>query len=188
MNGGMFRRVMVASLLGLAVFVVLAVLPGTGITSADDPAQHPIPPENRQPLQTFVLNQYQGGAIDFADYRGRVVLVNFWATWCAPCIAEFPSLLALKDHFADQPFEILAINMGEPKDSIADFLDSLDRAINFPVLMDRPVITVAKHWPVRALPTTIIVDKTGKRAFQAHGERPWNTPKSHAILHPLLHE
>lgn len=106
---------------------------------------------------------------------------------CA-CVAEFPSLLALKDGLAGQPFEILAINMGERDDAIAGFIGTLNRAVNFPVLVDRPVITVAALWSVRVLPTTIIVDKVGNLAFKARGERAWNSAEARALIRPLLHE
>ena len=166
------------------VVVVIALLGPATLARAG----HPPSPENRAPLQPFVLNEYQGGQIDFADYRGRVVLVNFWATWCAPCVAEFPSLLALKDGLAGRPFEILAINMGERDDAITDFIGTLGRAVNFPILVDRPVITVATTWSVRVLPTTIIVDKAGNLAFKTRGERVWNSARARAIIRPLLRE
>ena len=173
MRGGMRRLIVVIALLGL-----------TAVARAG----HPINAEHRAPLQPFVLDQYRGGQIDFTAYRGRVVLVNFWATWCAPCVAEFPSLLAVKDGLAGQPFEILAINMGEQDDAIAGFIGTLDRAVNFPILVDRPAITVAERWPVRALPTTIIVDKAGNLAFTMPGGRDWNSAAARALIRPFLHE
>ncbi len=148
----------------------------------------PLAQERRQPLPNFEMKQYRGDAIDLATYRGQVVLVNFWATWCLPCITEFPTLQALKARFANQPFEILAVNMGEPEDAIAGFLDSLANAVNFPILLDRPPATVAQTWPVRALPTTIMVDKSGRLAHKTTGQRTWNNPESQALIRSLLDE
>ena len=149
----------------------------------------PVGATSRAPLTAFVLHQYagEGAPVRLAAYRGKVVLVNFWATWCPPCVAEFPSLLALKARLSDQPFEILAINMGETDAAIAGFIDRLGLEMNFPILIDRPV-TVATTWPVRVLPTTLVVDKAGNLAFKADGERAWNSAESRMILWPLLRE
>ncbi len=171
----------------LTLHVLAALLWAGGVFFTSDAAgqsNH----DNREPLASFVLERYGGGQINLADYRGRVVLVNFWATWCAPCVAEFPSLPALKDGLKGRPFEILAINMGEPDDAIAGFIGSLGREVNFPVLVDRPVITVAERWPVRVLPTTIIVDKAGNLALKVRGERAWNNAESRALIRPFLDE
>lgn len=164
--------------------VLAAVICAAGMVSAGAAAGQTA----RAPLEGFALDQYQGGQIRLASYRGKVVLVNFWATWCLPCVAEIPSLLALKDGFANEPFEILAINMNEPDDIIAGFIDTLGREVNFPILVDRPVITVAKRWPVPVLPTTIIVDKAGNLAFRTLGERDWNSAEARALIRPFLRE
>jgi len=157
------------------VLVGLAALAQAGTTS-------------RKPLEPFVLNQYQGGLVDLPSYRGKVVLINFWASWCLPCVAEFPSLMALKDSFVNEPFEVLAINMGEDDSAITSFVGRLDRKLNFPILLDRPVITVANSWSVRGLPTTIIADKTGNMVVKVLGDKNWNSTESRAALQVLLEE
>ena len=191
--------------LGLLGLLGSAVFAGTG----EALARHPLNAAQRAPLQSFVVGEYRGGRVDFSAYRGRVVLVNFWATWCAPCIAEFPSLQGLKRSFAGQPFEILAINIGEHDDAIASFIATLEGALNFPILVDETLVndwgltldpspqvsprskwydSVASNWSVRALPTTFIVDKAGRLAFTVRGARNWNNADIRARIHPLLHE
>ena len=174
------RRLVAAAAILIPALLVPATFAQAGATSVNR--------DKREPLSAFVLKRYDGGQIDLASYRGTVVLVNFWATWCPPCVAEFPSLLALRDEFADQPFEILAVNWGERDDAIAGFIDSLGRAVNFPILVDRSVLTVAEDWPVRALPTTIIVDKRGNLAFRITGDRDWNSARSQALIRSFLDE
>src|SRR3954465_5348744 len=84
-----------------------------------------------------------------ADYRGKVVLLNFWATWCAPCRAEMPSMDGLRSSLQGQPFEVLAVNMAEPLSRIQSFLGTMP--LGFTLLRDRDG-TVAKAWKARLLP------------------------------------
>jgi len=141
----------------------------------------------RKSLAAFSLNDHLGNVINSAAYRGQVVMVNFWATWCLPCVEEFPTMQALKSTFSDQPFEILAINMGEDEARVNSFIQSLHTPINFLVLLD-PAMTVAGKWRPMALPTTVLVDKTGKHAFRYTGSRDWNDTKSQQQVSRLLNE
>lgn len=176
-------------------FVTLAIFIGGQVLAQNTP---PIALENRTPLPPFVLHQYQGAPIHLTDYRGTIVLVNFWATWCAPCVAEFPALLALKENFADQPFEILAINLGERETAITDFLDflnlinrdknNLNHEVNFPILLSNSPVNITKSWQIRALPTTIIVDKAGNLAHTTRGIRAWNNAESRTLINTLVRE
>ncbi|MBX2867176.1 MAG: TlpA family protein disulfide reductase, partial [Acidiferrobacterales bacterium] len=77
---------------------------------------------DREPAKKFSLNDLTGEQIALEDFQGQVLLVNFWATWCPPCVHELPSIQALKDHFSDQSFEVLALNMGERGKDIENFL------------------------------------------------------------------
>ena len=108
------------------------------------------------------------------DYRGKVVVVNYWATWCPPCVEEFPSMQALWDRLDQSDFEILAVNVGEASDDIKRFLNRFDPPIGFPVLLDRSMNTV-KNWGVLGLPTTYIINKQGRLVYRATGGREMNS-------------
>ncbi|MEM7194495.1 MAG: TlpA disulfide reductase family protein [Pseudomonadota bacterium] len=138
-------------------------------------------------LPDFELADMNDESFNSADYRGKVLMVNFWATWCPPCIEEIPSMQALKDHLKDQPFELLAINMGESADAVRKFAETLETPINFPLLVDE-TLGVVGDWRVRGLPTTIIVDKTGKVAFFTRGPRDWNSEEIREKIRQFMDE
>ncbi|MFT5114809.1 MAG: thiol-disulfide isomerase/thioredoxin [Parasphingorhabdus sp.] len=109
-----------------------------------------------------------------SDYRGKVVVVNFWATWCPPCVEEFPSMQGLWDRLDQSDFEILAINVGEDNDDIRRFLTRFDPTIEFPILLDRSMNTL-QNWGVFGLPTTFIINNQGQLVFRATGGRDMNS-------------
>ncbi|GKT12876.1 MAG: hypothetical protein ISEC1_P1867 [Thiomicrorhabdus sp.] len=117
------------------------------------------------------LESAQGNLIHLDAYKGKVVLVNFWASWCPPCVHEMPSMNRLKSHFKDQPFEILAVNLGEDRAKIEGFLRS--HPVNFPILMDQQG-TAVKQWKVFAYPSSYLIDKQGKIRFALFGATEWD--------------
>ena len=147
----------------------------------------PISADQRDPAADFSLSQLDGRQVSLSDYRGQVVLVNFWATWCPPCVNELPSMQALRDGLADQPFEILALNMGERPKEIQRFLDSFDTELSFPILLNADH-SVAKNWKVRGMPTSVLVDKNGQIAMTEVGPRDWNGDALKQRILPLLVE
>jgi len=131
----------------------------------------------------FALEDLAGRTHRLADYRGKVVLVNFWATWCEPCRAEMPSLGRLHAALADRPFIVLAVNLGEPVPRIKKFLARTP--LNFPVLLDRDT-AVAKAWRARILPATYLVGRDG-RIRQVHfGELDWSSGAGRRAVEALL--
>jgi len=119
----------------------------------------------------FVLSDMQGKVHNLADYKGKVVLLNFWASWCPPCVHEMPSMARLKAHFKDKPFEILAANLGEEPTQVQKFLEK--HPVNFPVLLDKGSL-VAKRWKVFAYPSSYLIDKEGKVRFALFGGTEWD--------------
>ena len=105
-----------------------------------------------------------------ADYRGKVVLVNFWATWCGPCRDEMPSIQELKRKFAGRPFVVLAVNLDEPESRIRKFLTEVK--VDFPVLLD-PERKVSKLWDARILPASFVVGADGRIRYSLVGEINW---------------
>ena len=116
----------------------------------------------------FLLQDLTGNEIQLAQFHGRVVIVNFWASWCSPCRAELPAMQTIWTLLSDSQFEMLAINVGEERAEIERFLDSFDPTLGFPILMDTSMDLVGE-WRVRGLPTTFVVDRTGRLAYFAEG-------------------
>ena len=133
----------------------------------------------------FELEDVAGNTVTLESHRGKVVMINFWATWCPPCVEEMPAMDNLKSAFADKPFEILAINMAEDRASIMDFLDRTGFELGFPLLLD-PGGVVADAYSVRGLPATMMVDKSGKFVFGGVGPRQWDSPEVMAEILPLF--
>jgi cytochrome c biogenesis protein CcmG, thiol:disulfide interchange protein DsbE len=104
------------------------------------------------------------------DYRGKVVLLNFWATWCEPCLEEMPSIQALERRFAGRPFVILAVNHGESRPKVAEFTRRLTLGLR--VLLD-PNMDAPRAWRVRVLPASFLVDASGRVRYSVVGEMDW---------------
>jgi thiol-disulfide isomerase/thioredoxin len=119
------------------------------------------------------------------DYVGRVVLVNFWATWCRPCVAEMPGMQNLKTALGDRPFSILAVNFGETRTEVQEFKDSL--GLDFPLLLD-PDTRTPPDWDVDFLPTSFLVDAKGRLRYEAYGEVHWDGEDARAKVEGLLRE
>ena len=118
----------------------------------------------------FELQDLSGRSHSLADYRGKVVLVNFWATWCEPCRAEMPSMDRLRSSLQGKPFEVLAVNLAEPLSRIEKF--AAEMPLRFPLLRDRDS-AVAKAWRARVLPASYLVDRDGRIRYVAYGELDW---------------
>ncbi len=120
-----------------------------------------------------------------ADLRGKVVLVNFWATWCPPCRKELPSMERLWRQFGSQGLVVLGVNVGESSDVVYAFNQGLETPLSFPLLLDETT-AAAKSWPVKGLPTTFLVDRQGRLAFGAIGGREFDGPAIVAQVRELL--
>ena len=133
------------------------------------------------PAPTLRLKDADDKIVDLAQFKGRVVLINFWATWCPPCRKEFPSLGRVRKLFKPSEFEVLAVNVGEDPDSVFSFTGLTD----FPVMFDRDSKAMAA-WSVRGLPTTFLVDRKGQVAYRATGGREFDDPDIVATIKQLL--
>jgi peroxiredoxin len=140
------------------------------------PAQTMMPVADRPAAPDFALKDIDGKLRRLSENRGKVVLVNFWATWCPPCRREMPSMQRAWKQLKGENFEMLAINVGEDEDTIFGFTFSTGVELTFPILLDRDA-QVIKAWPVIALPTSFIVDPQGRIVYRAVGGREWDDPE-----------
>lgn len=140
-----------------------------------------------QGRQNIALNlqDLKSQSISLADYQGQVVLLNFWASWCPPCLHEMPSMTRLKRKLKQQPFEILAVNLAEQPQDFAAFLKT--NPVNFPVLLD-PQGQAIKDWRIMAYPTTYLIDKKGQIRYALFGGTEWDQPQHISLINQLLAE
>jgi peroxiredoxin len=123
------------------------------------------PPLVGGPAPPFTLNDLEGRPASLSDYQGKVVLLNFWATWCEPCKKEMPEMQSAYEKYKDQGFVILAVNFGEKTEEAGKF--SKEMGLTFPVLIDRKV-AVASRYNIVSLPVSFYMDPEGfiqKRVF-----------------------
>ena len=131
----------------------------------------------------LALRDLEGRQHRLEDYRGKVVLVNFWATWCEPCREEIPSMQKLRASLSGRPFEVLAVNLGEPEGRIRRFMEQTP--LPFPVLLDRDS-SIAKAWRARVLPVSFVVGPDGAIRYTALGEIDWNRDKVRRAMLALM--
>lgn len=120
----------------------------------------------------FTLTDMDGETHSLASYKGKPVIINFWATWCPPCRAELPSMNRAWKKIKDEGIEMLAVNVGEDEDTIFAFMGNYP--IDFTVLLDESG-KIINNWPIKGLPTTFVLDKDGKLVYRAIGGREWDS-------------
>jgi thiol-disulfide isomerase/thioredoxin len=128
----------------------------------------------------FNLKALDRKAHRLADYRGKVVLVNFWATWCPPGLAELPSMQRLADRMAPEAFEILAINVGESPFRVSKFMKLI--GIRLSVLLDDKGETF-QAWGGSVYPTSFVLDSGGQVRYVAYGPLEWDSKE---VVEPLM--
>ncbi len=138
-------------------------------SSFKEPILHPFT-GNKSPPK-MVLKNLQDHFTSLEDLKGTVVLVNFWATWCGPCVEEIPSLSRLIDRMKGKPFKVVAVNIGESPEDIKNFLKSIP--VNFEILLDSDGRAV-RDWKVYAYPSNFLIDKEGQIQFAYRGALRWD--------------
>ena len=135
--------------------------------------------QGRGKPQAFTLTDINGKPVVRTDFTGKVTVINFWATWCPPCVAEIPSLNRLQESMQDYPFELISINYAEDRKTVADFMARVK--VDFPVLLDHNGFT-AHQWQVISYPSTFVIDSQGKFRYGVNAAIEWDAP---AIMQKL---
>ncbi len=133
----------------------------------------------------FTLADINGKIWTLSDLKGRVVFVNFWATWCAPCIKEMPSMQKLYSNLPKDKFEMLAVLSKDDLVKAEKFAQKL--GITMPILND-PASTVGPKYGLTGLPETFIVDKRGIVREKFIGPRKWDAPKYHQMIMEYINQ
>ncbi len=149
---------------GLLIFFML-------FTQALNAEQALTPLPDKKLAPALLLTDMDGVKHDIRDYRGRPVIINFWATWCPPCRQELPSMNRAWKKIKDEGIVMLAVDVGEDEDTVFTFM--ADYPIDFTVLLDSSGDVTAR-WPVVGLPTTFVLDREGRLVYQAIGGREWD--------------
>lgn len=144
-----------------------------------------IPADTPAPVSDQEFTDPDGGTHTLADYRGRVVLLNFWATWCAPCREEMPSLDALQADMGGDDFAVVPIATGRNAPERIDRFYAETGLQNLPVLLD-PRQQLARDLGVVGLPVTVLIDRDGNEVARLLGEADWSSEPAKAIIRQLV--
>ena len=131
------------------------------------------------------LTQVSGERFTRNNFKGKVTVVNFWASWCGPCVEEIPALNRLREHMQGRAFELISINYAEKPEQVREFLDSVQ--VDFPVLLDRDG-SYSARWNVLVYPATFVINTDGVIVYGVNGAIEWDSPEIINKLKALLGE
>ena len=178
-------------ILGLLILVALTLLvlrsqnPSRGNEKLENNFNQ-VKPEVGYLAPSLTLRNLKGNIEGFDDHRGKVIVVNFWATWCAPCVREMPSFEALYRRYRSQGLTLLAVSLDKGNSAkVQDFVDKYK--LSFPVLLDSEGIA-EKLYPSHTIPFTYVIDKQGRVAARVDGAKDWNSPETFKAVEYLLQQ
>ncbi len=158
--------------------VVLIVLAASIASSAS------AGPEIGKPAPAFTLHDLSGKKVSLADYRGKVVIVNFWASWCVPCRREMPPLQRAYENLGPKGLVVLAISVDPSEAAVRSYVKTA--SLTFPVLLDPHKDAYFDAYGVLVLPTSFVIDRKGNIAQRLLGEVDWDSPDMKQVLSDLL--
>ena len=141
--------------------------------------------EMNEPAPDFTLKSNQGENLRLEDYRGQVVMLNFWASWCGPCRQEMPLIDDIYSKYKDLGFTVLAVNVDEDSTDANRFLEAVP--VSYPVLYDNDS-KVSERYNVEAMPTTVMIDRDGNARFLHHGYQPGYEDEYETQIRQLVRE
>lgn len=142
-----------------------------------------IRPSRQKLADDFAAPTPDAGTFRLRDHHGKVVLINFWATWCPPCLAEMPAMERLWQQYRDSGFVMVAVSVDTDPAKVKPFV--AEHKLTFPVVLD-PRMEVAARYGVRALPSSFLVDRAGNLAGLAIGPRAWDNDASYSLVEGLV--
>jgi peroxiredoxin len=166
-------------------YILLAM--GIAMTAISGALASGLKPYTDAPLPDIALKDLRGKQYSLSALKGKVVMINFWATYCTPCIKEMPSMQRLNDRLKDKPFQILAIDMAEDPATITAFMTRLKLDVSFPILLDKEG-AVAESWRVSAIPATFIIDTQGTLRYVNYGALEWDSGEVIGTITGLLQQ
>jgi peroxiredoxin len=131
------------------------------------------------PIDDFEAQALGGPSIKLSSLRGKIVLLNFWATWCPPCRAEMPAIQALWEKTKDKAFTVMGISLGEAEGTVKEFISK--HGYGYPVFLD-PTGELGAAFNARSIPTTYLIDKSGKAIAGIIGGAPYDDADSIALF------
>lgn len=141
--------------------------------------------ETAKPASTRAFETFDGAPVSLADYEGKWVLVNFWATWCAPCRKEMPALSELQAELGGERFDVVTIASGRnPKPAMKKFFDEIDVS-NLPLHRD-PKQMLARDMAVLGLPITVLLNPEGEEVARLRGDADWASDDAIAVLRAAI--
>jgi len=156
-------------------FILSTLLITSCFTANADDLMSPLTPVRS--ANDFTLDTPAGENLSLSDFKGKYVLVNFWAYWCSPCIKEFPEMQELYENI-NTDLEIIGIHAGPYTEEAAAFVKKF--GITFPIVSDPD--TSLKNWDVRALPISYLVDPEGNITHRAIGAKSWDVDEMNALM------
>jgi len=172
----------------LAVVGLCLLLPATALRAqlpAPDLSYELTKLDTPVPAPDFTLKDMDGESHSLGSYRGKVVMLNFWATWCPPCRREIPSMESIYQDLGKQGFMVLAVNEFEEPDHVFAYMGQLSVFPTFPILYDHDS-KISQLYGVKGLPTTLLINKQGQVVYRAVGGRDFDHPAVRAIVQKYL--
>ena len=166
----------------ITIVVLLAASVGIIMAVVNFDKQEVVVLEAGQPAPDFTLDTLDGNKVTLSEYKGKVVMVNFWASWCQPCRQEMPDIEKAYETYKDQGLVVLGVNLSEKNVPIQGFVKQYD--LTFPILMDRQGTTAVDLYKVKPIPTTFFVDREG--ILRTKAEMPLSLANIENIVTPLL--
>jgi peroxiredoxin len=154
---------------------IASLVQTAGLRAVDEP----------QPAAAFQLPDVNEQPHRLQDQRGKVVLLNFWATWCGPCLQEMPQMDQLSQALRERPFVIWAVAMKQDRDQVVPFMDK--HPFQFTTLLDKDG-AVSSRYKLRGLPTTYLIDCRGNTVGWSLGPQEWTSDAIRTLLTALLSE